>query len=32
LMARPGMEAPPKDLDEILLKIKAERRTSQLRS
>jgi len=32
LMARPGMEAPPKDFDETLLKIETERRTPQPRS
>ena len=32
LMARPGMEAPPKDIGEIHLKIEAERRTIQPRS
>jgi heterodisulfide reductase subunit A-like polyferredoxin len=32
LIARPGMEAPSKDLREILSKIEAERRTSQPRS
>jgi len=32
LMAKPGMEDPPKDFDETLLKIETERRTLQPRS
>ncbi len=32
LMGKPGMEAPPKDIGEILSKIETERRTSQPRS
>ena len=32
LLARPGMEAPPKDFDETLLKIGAERHTTSPRS